>query len=258
MEKIGVDFSNNDIIFETKNPLSNLLVKNLSIIILPARTFLFGFIQILFVYLLGFSWKESIAWWPFYAIITNIIMFYVLYFLTKREGKSYLDIINFDKKHINLDFKRILWVLPIGAGLGLAGMSFVSFIMYGSPALPDNMILPLPFWAGIIAFIFFPITNTLVEVPTYMGYCFPRIEKMLKSKVFALVLSAFFLAFQHFTLPIFINDLKYMSWHFLCFIPLSLIVGLIYIKIRNLVSIMIVHWLLDVLVVLGVFILSIS
>ncbi|MFJ7728584.1 type II CAAX prenyl endopeptidase Rce1 family protein [Neobacillus sp. NPDC097160] len=241
------------VIMDTQNPLLNL-----PLMLLPARTILFGMVQVLFIYLLGFTWKESIAWWPFFAIITNIIMFLLLSALVRREGKSYLDLINIEKKQFKQDLKRVLWVLPIGGGLGFAGMSAVSYFMYGSPTLPDNMILPLPLWAGIIALIFFPITNALVEIPTYMGYCFPRLEIIWKSKLLAVAFSAFFLAFQHLTLPILFDDVKYMIWHAICFIPLSIVVGFIYIKIRRLVPIMIVHWIMDVSVVLGVFILSIS
>ncbi|ETI68952.1 CPBP family glutamic-type intramembrane protease [Neobacillus vireti] len=231
---------------------------NLPLMVLPARTILFAAIQFLFVYLLGFTWQQSVAWWPFFAIITNIIMYILLSNLARREGNTYLDLIHFDKILFKQDLKKVLWVLPIGGGVGFAGMYAASYVMYGNPIPPDNMILPLPLWAGFIALIVFPITNSLVEIPTYMGYCFPRLEILWKSKIATLVVSAFFLSFQHFTLPIIINDGKYMLWHFICFIPLALVVGFIYIKIRRLVPIMIVHWLMDVLAVLGVFILSIS
>jgi membrane protease YdiL (CAAX protease family) len=168
-----------------------------------------------------------------------------------------LDLINFDKLRFKQDLKSVLWVLPICGGIGFAGMGVASYLMYGDPTPPGNIILPLPLGAAILALIFFPITNALVEIPTYMGYCYPRLEKIWRSKLAALAFSAFFLAFQHFTLPLLIDDVKYMFWHFICFIPLSLVVGLIYIKIRRLVPIMIVHWFMNVLAVLGIFVLSI-
>lgn len=251
MEKIQINS------IQTKNIETQNMILNIPFMLLPMRTILFGLIQVLFVILLGFNWKESIAWWPFYAIITNIILFFTLSILAKREGKTFLDIIHFREKEFKQDLKRVLWILPIGAGLGFVGMSVVSYLMYGNPTPPENMILPLPTWAGVIALIFFPISNALVEIPTYMGYCLPRLEMIWKSKVAALLFAAFFLAFQHFTLPILVDDVKYMIWHFICFIPLSLIVGIIYIKIRRLVPIIIVHWIMDIMVVLGVFMLSI-
>lgn len=233
----------------TQNPLLNI-----PLLVLPTRTILFGIIQVLFIYLLGFTWKQSIAWWPFFATITNIIMFLLLTFLARKEGKTYLDLINFDKEYFRQDLKKVLWVLPIGGGLGFAGMSVASYFMYGHLSPPGNIILPLPVWAGILALTLFPITNSLVEIPTYMGYCLPRLEAIWKSKVAALLASAFFLAFQHFTLPILIVDV----WHFICFIPLALVVGLIYMKIRRLIPILIVHWIMDLSAVFGIFALSIS
>ncbi|NGM83821.1 hypothetical protein G5B47_15480 [Paenibacillus sp. 7124] len=46
------------------------------------------------------------------------------------------------------------------------------------------------------------------------------------------------------------------KWHFLGMIPLALAVGFIYIKIRRLVPIMIVHYIMDIMTVAGVLTLS--
>jgi membrane protease YdiL (CAAX protease family) len=241
-----------------KAGISNQSKAMMPLLMLPVRTILFAAIQILFVFILGFSWKDSIAWWPFFAIITNIIVFFLLTILAGKENKGYLDLIQFDKTQWKKDLKIFLWVFPVGGGLGFAGMYGVSFLMYGSFTLPDDMILPLPLWAGILALVLFPITNALVETPTYMGYCLPRLEGLWKSRWLPVLLSAFFLAFQHSTLPIIIDDVMYMAWHFVAMAPLAFTVGIIYLKIRRLVPIMIVHWIMDVMVVLGTFILSIK
>lgn len=55
-----------------------------------------------------------------------------------------------------------------------------------------------------------------------------------------------------------LTDVTYMMWHFLGMIPLALVVGLIYIKARRLVPIMIVHYIMDVMTVVGVLTLSLQ
>lgn len=226
-------------------------------LMLLARTVFFGLFQVLFVILFSVSWVESIVWWPFYAILANLICFFILKSLARREGKTYLDIINFNKSRVCRDLKAVWWVLIIGGVVGGIGLNGVAFLMYGSFLPPDNMIQPLTLWAAFVGLILFPITNALVEVPVYMGYCFPRFELRYRSKWIALSLSAFFLAFQHFTLPITVNDFPFMVWHFVSMIPLAFAVGLIYMKIRSLLPIMIVHYVFDVMAILGLFMVSI-
>lgn len=252
MEKLELNSSHKgNAVINSKVPII------MPILMLPIRTILFALIQTAFVYLLGFTWTESIAWWPFYAIITNVLCFFLLIVLARKEGKNYFDIIHFDKKGVKKDLKSVLWVLLTGGGIGFIGLSLVGYLIYGSFIPPDHMILPLPFWAGIVSLILFPITIALVEIPTYMGYCFTRLEQKWNSKWKAVTVSAFFLALQHFTLPIIFSDFKYMYWHFLGMIPLAFAVGIIFMKIRRLLPIMIVHLIMDTMAILEVFLLSI-
>lgn len=222
------------------------------------RTVLFAAVQLVIVFSFSLSWSDSIAWWPFYAIISNLICSLVLTLLALKEGMTFRDIIHFQKNKLTQDFKSVWWVFLAAGIAGGFGLSGLGFLMYGSMMPPDAMIQPLPVWAAIIALMLFPITNALVEIPIYMGYCLPRLEVALNSTWKSVAICSFFLAFQHFTLPLLISDVKYMTWHFVGMIPLALTVGIIYIKIRRLVPIMIVHWFMDIAAVLGVVTLSIS
>src|ERR1700730_13625912 len=91
-----------------KAGISNQSKAMMPLLMLPVRTILFAAIQILFVFILGFSWKDSIAWWPFFAIITNIIVFFLLTILAGKENKGYLDLIQFDKTQWKKDLKIFL------------------------------------------------------------------------------------------------------------------------------------------------------
>lgn len=227
------------------------------ILMLFARVVLFGLLQALFVASFSLSWVESIPWWPIVAVLTNVVCFIILSVLARQENMTYLDIIHFHRRKIRQDFKAVWWVFIVGGVVGGIGMYGFAFLMYGGFNLPDNMIQPLPTWAAIIGLILFPITNAMVEIPLYMGYCLPRLEVRFGSRFIALSLTAFFLAFQHVTLPITVDDFKFMVWHFVSMIPLAVAVGVIYVKVRRLLPIMIVHYIMDIMAILGLVMMSI-
>jgi membrane protease YdiL (CAAX protease family) len=84
----------------------------------------------------------------------------------------------------------------------------------------------------------------LAELPTYFGYSITRIEALTGRTWWALSLAAFWLAAQHIALPL-VFDGKFILWRFLAFIPLALVVGLIYLRTRRLLPLMITHGLID-------------
>ncbi|MCA1029513.1 hypothetical protein LCL95_00545 [Bacillus timonensis] len=226
------------------------------IAMLGSRTILFALTQLFIVTAFGLSWQQSVAWWPFLAIVTNIICFFLLSTLVKKEGSTYLQLIHFEKSQLKSDVKYFFFFLVIGAIAGFIGMFTVSYLMYGSTP-PEVMFQPLPLWAAILALFFFPVSNALVEIPTYFAYCYNRLQTIWKIKWVALLASSFFLAFQHLTLPIVIGDTKFMIWHVIAFLPMALIVGFLYIKTRRMVPLLIVHFLMDLQLVVNVFLLSI-
>jgi hypothetical protein len=65
----------------------------------------------------------------------------------------------------------------------------------------------------------------------------------------------FFFTIQQIFIP-FIPDLKYLSWRFPSFIPLILFWLFIYIKMRQLTSLIIVHWLMDILRITSIILLN--
>jgi hypothetical protein len=108
---------------------------------------------------------------------------------------------------------------------------------------------PLPTWAFVLSFLF-PLTIAFAELPTYFGYCLPRLEVQLKNGWAAWLISSFFLAAQHMFLPLILNG-GYLLWRFGMFLPFALFIGLM-VKLRPslLPYAVIVHALLDVTTVL--------
>lgn len=223
--------------------------------ILFTRTLLFAIVQFLFIIIFGLSLNESAAWWPITAIIANIISFFILFQLAKKEGIRYRDLIHYDPKRLKQDLKLLAVVIPVAIIVGFGGMFGISYLMYGGGPPAEEMSRSLPLWAATIALILWPISNALVETPTYIGYALPRLEAFWNSRLLAISLPAIFLALQHLTLPI-TMDLKFMIWHAVSILPLAFAVALLYVKFRRLIPIMIVHYLFDVLAVIGLFLAS--
>lgn len=153
-------------------------------------------------------------------------------------------------------FRQFLLLLVIGFVFAAIPLSLFSFLFLGSWIPPELMFQPLPIWAAVIALILFPITNSLVETPTYIGYALPKLKKQTGSVWLAIIVAGLALAFQHVALPL-VFDIPYMLWRFVGFIPLAIALGFIFNKSNRLFPIILVHLLLDLQMVVQVFMNSI-
>jgi hypothetical protein len=108
---------------------------------------------------------------------------------------------------------------------------------------------PLPTWAFVLSFLF-PLTIWFAELPTYFGYCLPRLEAQIKNSWLAWLIASFFLAAQHIFLPFILNG-GYLAWRFGMFLPFALVTGLA-LKLRPglLPYFVIGHALIDITTVL--------
>ena len=171
------------------------------------------------------AWDESVRWWTFVAALANFASLYFLVQLFKDEGKNFWDILRFSRKTWKKD---LLWML----GFSVVGMPIAAFpreplaaAIFGDAMIPTNMMfLPLPTWAFILSFIF-PLTIWFAELPTYFGYCMPRLESQLNNGWVAWIIASLFLAAQHMFLPFILNG-GYLFWRFGMFLPFAFVVGL--------------------------------
>lgn len=196
-------------------------------------------------------------WWPFQAIFANIATFLVLRSLLKKEGISYFSIFNYKKGRAKKDILETLWLLIVGFLAGAVPLFLFSYLLLGSFTPPDVMFQKLPFWAAAIALILFPISNGLVETPTYIGYALPRIKERTGKLWLAVSLSGLFLALQHIALPL-VFDGSYMMWRFLSFVPLAIILGFIYTKTNRLLPIALAHFIMDLQLVVQLLLMTMN
>lgn len=196
------------------------------------------------------AWEESASLWTFIAFLANFASLYLLVQAFKVEGKRYWDILRFSRATWKMD---LLWLVGFSlVGLPIAGAPRepLAVAIFGDSMTATNMLFrPLPTWAFALSFLF-PLTIWFAELPTYFGYCMPRLEAQLKNGWIAWLIASFFLAAQHIFLPFILNG-GYLLWRFGMFLPFALFTGLV-LKIRPslLPYFVIVHGLMDVTTVL--------
>ena len=91
---------------------------------LISRSVLFMFFQVLIALILvptstSSAWREATRYWPFMAILANIVSIYLLVRLYRAEGKRYLDAIKFSRVTWKTD---LLWFL----GASIIGLPIIA------------------------------------------------------------------------------------------------------------------------------------
>ncbi len=171
------------------------------------------------------AWTEAARWWPFFAVVANGVSVYLLVRLYRQEGSGYLQAIRFHRETWKTD---LLWFIGFSIiAMPIAGLPRepLGRLFFGDPIIPTYMLFqPLPTVALILALLF-PLTIGFGELPTYFGYCMPRLAALLKNGWLAWLIASFFLAAQHMFLPLLL-DSRYLLWRFFMFVPFALIVGL--------------------------------
>jgi len=219
---------------------------------LPIRLLLFAGLQAvlaLIFFLIGKSnsWSLSANWWPLVVFIANMICLFLLIRFYKAEGDRFWNIFKFHKDTVGKDLLALLGFLVVAGPIGFLPNILLGNLLFGNFNLATEMFLrPLPMWAVFGSILLFPLTQGLVEIPTYMMFVMPRIEKGGLPRWASILLPTLFLAAQHIAIPLVFN-MNFILWRFLMFLPFALLVALV-IKWRPrlLPYIAIIHVLMDI------------
>jgi hypothetical protein len=188
-------------------------------------------------------------WWSVYGNLIDLGCFFLVTCQASKEGVRFRDLIDFDSHHLGRDILRgllyILWVLPL-AMIGILGFGM---LLYGTPQAPSAY-SPLPVWATIYGLVVFPVLWALMEQCTYQGYALPRLETALKHTGPAVLIVVFGWGIQHIALPL-MSDMRFMLYRFLSFLPLAVVMILVYLRTRRLIPFVVAHWAVDVLGILS-------
>jgi len=194
-------------------------------------------------------YQAAADWWPVYGTLIDLGCLILIIWQLKKEGLRFRDLLNLDPRHLALDILLglcfILWVFP----LAIAGITGCSLLIFGSPH-PPAIYHPLPIWAAAYSLLIFPVVWGLTEQCTYQGYALARLEALLPHPAFAIAMVAFGWGIQHIALPL-IFDWHYMLYRFLSFLPLAVVMTIVYLRTRRLIPFIIAHSAVDMLGVLS-------
>ncbi|RHW36578.1 CPBP family intramembrane metalloprotease [Lysinibacillus yapensis] len=196
--------------------------------------------------------QEAEKWWPFQVIFANLFTFIILRFFLKKEGRQYGSLfqsgVDISRKKVR-EYGVLFLLAVIG---GAVPLYLFSYLFLGSIIPPDTHFQALPIGFAAIALILFPLSNALVETPTYIGYALPRLQASIGKIYVPILLAGLALALQHVFLPI-VLQADYMLWRLFSFIPLAIILGLFFTKTKRLLPIVIIHFLMDLQLILQMF-----
>lgn len=223
-------------------------------LMLVSRSALFLFFQILIALIFAIkgtanAWDESARWWTFMVFLTNFVSIYLLVRLFNAEGKRFIELFKFSRETWKKDLLWFIGISLVAIPIVGAPREPLAAAIFGDATISTSLLFrPLPTWAFVLSFLF-PLTIAFAELPTYFGYCMPRLSEQINGWL-AWLIASFFLAAQHMFLPLILNG-GYLLWRFGMFLPFALLTGFV-IKLRPalLPYFVVVHALLDVTTVL--------
>lgn len=208
--------------------------------LMPVRSLVFIAVFVLISVTARKELKDISSTWSAVASAVNIIMIAALIFMTKNAG-GFKKLINYEKGRTAP--KQVIGMSILIVCLGMGGMFLAGFVCYGIiPYAPPMMIAPVPVPLAVINLIVLPVSTALAEDSLYLGCGVGTI----KNRYLSVILPAFFFALQHCFIPT-LPDARYMVYRFLSFLPLTVVLCIIYRKNRNPVPIMTGHAVIDLL-----------
>lgn len=232
----------------------NLMKQNSTLkpwLILVVRSLLFLAFQALIalVFLLIGSldaWNDSAAWWMIAVALTDLVCLALLIHLFQQEGMRFWDVFRLERQFVKQDLLFLLGFLVIVWPVGFLPNILSAQWLFGDPQTAlDMLVRPLPAWAAILGFVFFPLLQGLVEIPTYMLYASPRLEKQGVRPWLAISLASFFLSAQHMFAP-FLPDMRFIIYRLVMFLPFAILIALVmHWRPRLMPYMAVVHMLMD-------------
>lgn len=208
--------------------------------LMPLRSIVFIAVFIVISMIAGKGLSDISNTWSVVASAVNIITVAALILLTKNDD-GFKKLINYEKGKTTP--KQVVGMSVLIICLGMGGMYLAGFLCYGIiPYAPPMMIAPIPVPLAVINLILLPVSTALAENSIYLGCG----VNTIKNRYLSVILPAFFFAVQHSFIPT-LPDARYMIYRFLSFLPLTILLCIIYRKNRNPLPIMIGHAVIDLL-----------
>ena len=209
-------------------------------VLLPLRSLVFIAVFIVISMITGRRLADISNTWSVVASVVNIVTLASLIFITRSDG-GLKKLLNYEKGKTTP--KQAVGMSVLILCLGMGGMYLAGFLCYGKiPYAPPMMIAPIPIPLAVINLILLPISTAIAENSIYLGCG----VNTIKNRYLSVILPSFFFALQHSFIPT-LPDARYMVYRFLSFLPLTIILCIIYRKNRNPMPILIGHAIIDLM-----------
>ena len=188
-------------------------------------------------------WQSAAPWWPVYGTVIDLGCLALLVWLSRKEGIRISDLAHADRRRRGRDLLLGVALFFLSFPVAMGGIFLSGFAIFGT-LQPPSVYGPLPLWAALYGLLLFPVVWGVAEQMTYQGYALPRLEALSQSKLAAISLVTFGWAIQHIALPLTL-DLRFMLFRFVSFLPLAVLMTLLYLRSRRLLPFIVAHWALD-------------
>ena len=199
-------------------------------------------------------WRAQAPWWTVYATLVDIGCLLLLRRQARKEGIWLSTLFGIERSQLG---REVLWGLlyfvvlfPIVAGFG---SKLASWLVYGTTQLRPAMLAPgllserqLPHWAVVYSLSVFWLIWSPTEEVIYQAYCAARLQVLTGSTWATVTVVGFWWAFQHSVFPL-VFDWRLIVFRFLQFLPLVVVFQLIYLRMRRLPRMIVMHWPMDLL-----------
>jgi membrane protease YdiL (CAAX protease family) len=198
----------------------------------------------------GQALDEVAGWWMVYAGLVDLGTLGVVFWLLRREGGSYRDL---------LGPPTAAWAVAVGA-LGVLAATLPAVVLsgeltsavYGDGAIaPMFAIVDLPPWASVVSVAVVPLLAELAEPVAYLGLVLPRLERRLGRPWLAAAIVVAVWAGEHALYPLLTSSGGGLDWEFAAYrvasvLPyLAIWTAAYYALGRRLLPIMAARWVLN-------------
>ena len=202
-------------------------------------------------------WRAQAPWWTVYATVIDIGCLLLLWRQARGEGIRLIDLFGIDRSRLGhealwgLSYFIILFPIVVGGGATLA-----VWLVYRTTHVTPAMLAPglvsqrqLPRWAVYYSLSVFWLVWSPTEEVFYQAYCAARLKALTGKTWVTVTVVGFWWAFQHSLFPL-VFDWRLILFRFLQFLPLVIVIQLIYLRVRNLPRMIFMHWPMDLLAAL--------